>query len=269
MSLEDQDVELEESSPSEESQQQPEPEQSQESESEAKAPEVEASKPAELPFHEHPRFREVIEQKNKFAEELQQAKLASTRMQAQLEMLMKQREPQAEENPMLKRLDSIDPDFANYIRGLESRAASVEQVKQDLAKLQQDRVSQEQQATYSSAVAEVNRLHEEYKVPKDMQPFFQARIKELANENPNMKFSDLPNAYKQVHGQFSAFMEAQQRQKLAGYVQDKTKDAKAPAPQPKGQMIGTKKQEYSKDPGEAKAQLIKNILSQARANKDI
>lgn len=269
MSLEDQDVEIDESSPSQEPQQQQPDEPAQESAAEQKPAEVEASKPVEQPFHEHPRFREVIEQKNKFAEELRQSQLAAARMQAQLDLLVKQREPQAQENPLYKRLESIDPEFAKYLRGVEEKASSVEQLKKELAEIQEYRQKQAQQEQYSTAVAEVNRLHAENNVPKDMQPFYQARLEQMAAENPNLKFSDLAVAYKQIHGQFTSYLETLQRQKLAGYVQDKTKDAKAPAAQPKGQSVGVKKMEYSKDPGEAKAQLIKNILKQSRSSSDI
>lgn len=259
----DAEIESEESSPSQEAQQP-----ASEPVQEAAPAEVEREKP-ELPFHEHPRFREVIEQKNQFAKELRQAQLAAERMQGQLDLLTKQREPGPQKNPMLERLEGIDPEFAKYISNLEERAARVEALKADIDEIKGHRQTQEAKSTYDQAMTEVSRLHAEHKVPKELQEFYQARVERAAAQNPELKVSDLPHVYKRIHEEFNSYLEASKRQNLAGYVQDKAKDARAPSTQPKGKSVGTSKPEYSKNPSEARAQLIQNVLNQTRGAKDI
>lgn len=267
MNLEqEQDAQLDESSTS-----QPEAQPAADQSEAAPAPEVEAA-PKDVPFHEHPRFREVIEQKNKFAEDLRREQLERTRMQAQLEMLMKSREKQdaPQEAPIFQKLDGIDPEFAKVMREMYTSASSVKQLQQDLQELRQYRETSEANQGRAQALAEVSRLHNEYKVPAPVQSFYQARLEQIAaQEGDKLSMKDLPNVYKRIHDEFNGFLETTKRQNLAGYVQDKTKDAKAPAPQPKGQAPGAQKSQYSSNPEEAKAQLIKNVLKQARASKDI
>jgi len=264
----DQDAQPAESSAAEEQvdQQQVQPEASAE-QAEAPAPEPEK----ELPFHEHPRFREVIEQKNQFAQQLRQQELQMARLQAQLEERMRSQTPQApsREEQLFRKLESIDPDLAQVLKDTHSKTSHVDKLERELEEFRSWKAEQEQTARRREAETTLSQLHTQFSVPKDIQDIYTAQIRMAADANPNLSVKDLPGLYKSIHEKFNAYMESVKRQERASYVQVKKADSKGPAPMAKGQAPGTPKMKYSENADEAKAELIKNILNKSRASKDI
>lgn len=231
---------------------------------------AEAAPEKEVPFHEHPRFRELVEQKNQYAEELQRQKTEFARMQAQFESLRaSQPKVESETEKLYKDLEAVDPRLAKHLRSLEERASMAESVKKDADEFKQWQQAQQQEAVRSQAMNELSRLHSEYKVPKELTGIYEAQIRAMAAANPQLGIKDLASAYKSVHDQLNGYIEAEKRRALTGYTAAKKTDAKAPTALSKGQAPGAKKQEYSKNSEEAKAQLIKNIVSRSRAESDI
>lgn len=240
----DQDVSSGESSPSPESQssQSAEPKQEQQTK--------------ELPFHEHPRFKELINQRNEFSQRLQEYEKRFKDMDSKLE----QSAPKAQtpEGRLLERLKGIDPEFGSWAEQQHNARA---QLEKDLAEQKQWRQAQEQQSQQGRIQSSLEKLHSEHKVPEAMRDVYEAQLERAAKANPNLSLSDLPKVYKEIHDRHSQYIESIKRDTLASYSQGKTKDSSIPAPA-KGTSPkpGTPKFEYSKDPQEARAQVVKNAL---------
>jgi len=226
----------------------------------------------QAPFHEHPRFRELVEQKNLAMREAQETRRALEQMQKQFEKrfaeVQKQSQP-VKEDPMVSRLKSIDPEFGAWAEEMSRLKNQSEEMRQQILQevTQQQLVREARQA----AITSLNNLHEEYKVPKEWRNVYNDRIEAIAiREGEKLTPADLPNVYKRVHDELVAAREQDKRAHLASYASAKAQDAAKPGAQPKGKPVAVgKKADYSKDPAEARAQLVKSILNSSRAEKDI
>ena len=212
------------------------------------------SAPKEAPFHEHPRFKELINQRNEFSQRLQEYEKRFQELNNRID----QPKAQTPEAKLLERLKGIDPEFGSWA---EQQHQMKVQLEQKLAAMEQWKASQEANSTKSQIDSSLQKLHSEHKVPESIRSFYEARLEQIAKANPNLTINDLPNVYKEIHDGFSKYMESAKRDALSSYTQSKTKDAAIPAPA-KGTSPkpGAPKFEYSKDPYEARAQVVKNAL---------
>ncbi len=220
----------------------------------------------ETPFHEHPRFKELVEQKNQFATQLQERSTRYERelseLKGQLEKLNTPKTPEAK-NALIERLKGIDPEFGAWAEKQEATAKELQELR--------DWKAQTSQTTQQQTVnSELDKLHAEHKVPKELQGMYKAQIAEMARANPNLKMQDLPVVYKQLHNQINKYLDNRDKEKLAGYTKSKTADSNIPtgaqrgvAPTPNG-----KKPEWSKDPEEARGQLVSRIMNKVRAGNE-
>lgn len=239
---------------------------------EAQAEQAQASQEKtekELPFHEHPRFRQIVEEKNQAKQMAEQVQRQLMQLQAQFEAQQKAAKGQSREEALFKKLEAVDPDLAQVMRDTYSKAGEVERVNKELEEFKQWKSQQEAQVRAREAYSTIEKLHSEFKVPKELQDFYVAQIKAAASENPNMGVADLPHAYKAIHERLNSYLESVKRQERASYVQAKKSDVKAPPAMAKGQAPGAQKQKFSSNPEEAKAEIVKTILKQARASKDV
>jgi exonuclease VII small subunit len=221
------------------------------SSSEAKAP-VEK----EIPFHEHPRFKEVINQKNEFSQRLQEAEKRFQELSSRFESSKpKEATP---ESKLLERLKGIDPEFGSWA---EQQHAMKQQLEQKLTAMEQWKSSLESSQQMSQVTSSLEKLHTENNVPADLRDFYEAQLERAAKANPNLTLQDLPKVYKEIHDRHSKYMESVKRDVLASYTQSKSKDAAIPsASKGNTQKPGNPKFEYSKDPSEARSQIVKNAL---------
>ena len=166
------------------------------------------------------------------------------------------------EEALLTRLKGIDPEFGSWA---EQQHQMKVQLEQKLAAMEQWRSAQEAQSTKSQIDSSLQKLHSEHKVPEGVRGLYEARLEQLARSNPNLTINDLPNVYREIHEGFSKYMESAKREALSSYTQAKTKDSAVPAPS-KGTSpkSGTQKFEYSKDPAEARKQVVQNALRSLR-----
>lgn len=214
------------------------------------------------PFHEHPRFRELVEQKNEFARKATDYERQIAQLSQQMQQMQSQWGKQtAQEDPLLARLKGIDPEFGG-------KFAELVETKKFVQDLMQWKDNWEQTQVRQQGVNMVNNLHAENKVPKEVQDFYNAQIENMVRANPNATLKDIPAIYKQVHESFSKYMDTVKRSDREAYVSDKKKDNSAPIlnkgkPAPKG-----KGHEYDKDPEVARAQLMKNIKSALQAERE-
>jgi hypothetical protein len=225
--------------------------------------------PAEkqIPFHEHPRFKELIEQKNQFAEQNKQFQSQLQDMQRRFqEMERVKSESSKQEDQLMKQLKEANPEFARRFEKIEGLTALEAKVQQ----FEQWQQQQAQERTRQEAMTTLNGLYETNKVPKELHSAYEAMLDKAARENPNLQVKDLPNVFKQVHDNFSKFIESTRRADRESYVKEKKQDASKPVTQPKGKPVPSSKgTEYSKNEEEAKGQMIQKILKLSRAQNDI
>jgi hypothetical protein len=213
-----------------------------------------------VPFHLHPRFQEVIFQKNQLAE---QTKALQQQIQEMQKNFAKQAPQQTEEDKLIARLKGIDPEFGGRFAELDAMREQMRQFKD-----WQEQVAREK--TQLEINSTKDKLYTEHNIPAERRSIYEAMIREQAIANPQLQISDLPKVFKSVHDNISKLFGQVERQVTKSYVESKTAAASKPSPQPKGQPVkqvnGT---EYSKNPQEARAQLIKEIMREAREGKDI
>lgn len=223
----------------------------------APAAEVSQKATADAPFHEHPRFKELIEQRDQFKAEM-------AKLRQEYESLKPK--PQTEATPeskMMDRLKTIDPEFASFMKGLMDKAAKVDQLETGWQ-------AQQAQTTQQQVSSQFAELHATNKVPAEMQEIYRRQVQAIANADPSIRVSDLPKVYAQVHQQFSQMLEARDRATKAAYVTAKKSGANAPLSANKGSTSkpGAKPSEYSKDREIAKGQLVAKVMSNLRATAD-
>lgn len=236
----------------------PSPSADEASKSESSAP-AEQPKQSEPPFGEHPRFKELIQQKNELSTRLQDMERSFKELQGKVDQSNKPVAAASKEAALISRLKGIDPEFGTW-------AEQQEALKAQLAEFTQWRQQSEARTTQEAVASGLEKLHSEYKVPEGAKNIYQAMIREQATLNPQLGLKDLPTVYKQVHETVSKLLEAQKRDALASYSKEKAVDSKMP-PASKVQAApskpGASKQaaaKYSSDPTEARAQVVSNAL---------
>lgn len=208
----------------------------------------------DVPFHEHPRFKELVSQKNEYADQIKQ-------LQRQIGELSRPKDL-PKEDPLLTRLKGIDPEFG-------ARFEQLSATQQELQELRTWKQQMETERVREQAVRSIGDMHESNKVPSELRPMYEAMIEQRARANPNLGLKDLPGVYKDIHDSFSKYLEGTKRQVTESYVKDKKKDASLPASTSKGKAVEPGKNfQFSKNPDEARAQLVSRITQLSRANNE-
>jgi len=215
----------------------------------------------QTPFHEHPRFKEVIEQKNQLAEQNAQIQRQLEQMQHQFQQIQQPPQPKAED-PFVKRAKEIDPEFGKWAESQTDMQSQLEQFQQWRQQVEADHIR-------SQAESQISSLHEKNQVPEDLRTLYRDQIFAAAVQNPKLGINDLPQVYKQVHENFSKLLESTKRTERESYVAEKKQDAKTPAAQPKGQPASPDTAKWSEDPYERRQQLINRVTKLSRAEGDI
>jgi len=233
-----------------------------ESSSPAQAAPVESKPEQSTPFHEHPRFKEVIEEKNRYREELnaQRAQLAELQRQFQAAQAPKAPPPV---DPMYERLKGIDPEFADYIKELRSGATKASELEQHLNNLKEEQF-------VSSAVSNINSLHEKNSVTPELREMYNQQLDMMYRQGKIRSNEDVAKAYTQVHEQYTKILDSVKRAERESYVASKQQANKAPVTSPKGNPVKQpSKPQLSNNPAERKQQTIQEILRQVRAEREI
>lgn len=196
-----------------------------------------AEKPA--PFHEHPRFKELIDSNREYKSQLEELRTQLTKqMESQKAAQVAQNQPkQPSYEQIVKRLQTIDPEFGEFQAAIAKEMAAVPELKQQLQQFQEWKQQQEQQATRMAAESKLTSLYEQYKVPADRRGFYKAQIENAAYNNPNMQLKDLDNVFKSTHENLNKFFGEFERTLKSSYVSGKQKDS-TPATQSGGQPAG-------------------------------
>ena len=216
------------------------------------------SKETNLPFHEHPRFKELIEERNQWKSQFSDIQ----RKMQEYEERFKANEPKevTPEMKMVEELKQIRPEFGQLIENMLNKMSKVEHLESDWQRQQSESASR-------NVTTQLNTLHEQAKVPAELRETYRLHIKALADANPKLGLQDLPQLHKQVHDQYSKFIDGIRRSERESYLKSKKADAALPQTQPKGPAAkpGSKPQEFSSDPDKARKELVSRIMQSVRS----
>lgn len=216
------------------------------------------------PFHEHPRFKELIEQNRAAKEQLSAYEQRMEALQRQFEERISslQPKPQKEVNPFVSKLKEIDPKYAEWAESVEARASKAEALEREIAEFKRERLVQ----SYESGV---EKLHSEHKISDELKPYVKAQLDALAVSGQLREMSQLPSVYKAVADKFRALSESIERSTTAKYTQAKKADAKSPTPQPKGKAVSrNEKGQFTGDREADSALIAKRVMEVVRAERD-
>lgn len=248
---------IESSAPSEAVEQaSPEPVQETEQQTQPESQQAQVSEP---PFHEHPRWKEVMESRRQDSERLKTYETQMAELRGQLQAYSQQRAPQKPEkpgNPLVDRLKGIDPEFGKDYEELRS-------LRDEFTQLRDWKQQVDRQNLINQAVTKVNTLYDKNKVADELKPVYGAWIENRALNTPNAKVEDLDAYFKEIHTYMTQHNESLKRNERASYVTAKKGDA-TPASQSGGvAMIPAKpKVQISKE------QAIAQIAKEMRAAKN-
>lgn len=249
-----------------ESQVSSEPTQDTQPEAKAEGQEAQSTQPAsqptkEVPFHEHPRWKEVMEERNAEREARRQLEARIADMQRQFQEQAKPKQPDTD--PMYERLKGIDPEFADYLKDVRSQAAIAKQLQEELTNLRQEQFVNSAQATFKE-------LNTQNNVDPKLAKLYEQQLEAAYARGEFKDLGGLKATYQNIHKTFSELMGTHERQTLEKYTAGKKQDASKPASQPKGKPVSTAKgMEFSKNSAEARQQLIQAVLKQSRASSDV
>ncbi len=233
-------------------------------ESQPEAQEAAPAQPKEVPFHEHPRWKEVMEERN--AERQARAKLEAQlqQMQRQFQESQRPKETRPDFNEvrtkMAERLKGIDPEFQSYMSLLEEQALSS---KQELARFREEQFVER-------AVSKFEELNKANNVPQELTPVIRAQLDQMYAQGKIRNLGDLEAAYKSVHEPLNKFLADREKQALAKYTTEKKAAASKPAAQPKGKAPGTPGQSRTPtNPQDRKASIVAEAMQHLRASKEL
>lgn len=252
---------ISDSSPDSNEQQQSDSSQSEPSES-SQAPEAPAKTEDNVPFHLHPRFQEVISEKNELRNQTQ----ALAKQLEQLQSQMKASTP-AQKDELMERLESIDPKFAALLKGMRDELSAS---KKQLEELSGWRTQSSAQSVQQQVSSTKSQFYAENKIPEDRKAIYEAMVQAEANRNPNLQISDLPKVMKQVHESLGKMFQTVERSTAKSFADGKKAEAAKPSSLPKGAPAkATKPSNAQVSASDLRASMIKEALEDVRADKDI
>ena len=213
----------------------------------------------DMPFHEHPRFKELIEQKNKYAEGYKSLEAKYADMEKRMAEMSKP-SVSKQEDALIAELKRINPEFGERFAKLDASQAKLAELEDRWSKMESER-------TREGAVSTVNSLHSENKVSPEMQELYNEQLEALYARDPNNFLKDIKSSYRMVHERMSKVLDGIKRTERESYVQDKKADAKAPTAPARGKAVNpSKPSDFAQDPAAARQQLIQRVLKQAKAS---
>lgn len=235
---------------------------------EAPATQAAAPKQEETPFHEHPRFKELVDQKNKALESTRALELKLAQLEGRLSQPQSAAK-QAERDELIEDLKKIDPRLAARLEAFGASSKTIEQLQAKLDQFEKFQQQQSEQTVVKESVARINSWHESNKVAPQIREAINARLDVLYMQG-KLNPQNLEQAYKAAYEPYKAYAEEIKRETLKGYVPAKKADASAPTSQPKGTPAKAKPAEAPKfkDKEELRAAVAKEFVQQQRAKRE-
>lgn len=220
-----------------------------------------ATAPKEVPFHEHPRWKEVMEERNAERQARTQLEQQIAAMQRQMQESLKPKDNRPDFNEvrtkMAERLKGIDPEFQSYMSLLEEQALSS---KQELAAFREEQF-------VNRAVGRFEELNKTNGVPAELHGVYRAQLDAAYREGKIRSLEDLEKTYKSIHEPVSKLIESREKAALDKYTTTKKEAASKPSAQPKGGAANASQSKVSNNPADRRQSLIKEAVQQLRASK--
>ncbi len=241
------------------------------------APTKEAAQPKELEIDwakafEHPRFKELNSQRNEAVEQARALKSQIDALQGQFKEFQTPRGPtkdQTEFESLISDLKKVDPRLAAVIEANQSATKELQALKQQQQTFTQQYEEAQRQATVKETVAKINQFHEANKLTPEVRELINAKLDNLYMQG-KLNPQNIDSEYKSQLDGFNKFIETLKRTERESYVKEKKADSSVPASQPKGTPAkpAPKKPNWSKDPEQARQQIVNKYLKQSAANKE-
>lgn len=225
------------------------------------------------PFHEHPRFKELVEQKNEALRQYQAMQAQFKTLESQLTSLKQsQPKPASETDELLADLQKVDPRLANVIKTQLEAAEQAKALQSRLEQFENQSKEQAQRQTIQTAVAKINSLHETGKMSDFGKQFINNAL-DIAYRSGKLDASDLKaveSAYQEVAKAIKAHEDSLSRSVTEKYVQEKKKDASVPVSQPKGAPAKQTQQKLSvpQDKEALKAAVVQSFMKEQAARRE-
>ena len=227
-----------------------------------------APKQEETPFHEHPRFKELVEQKNKALETTRALELKLAQLEGRLSQPQTAQQ-KAERDELIEDLKKIDPRLASRLEAFTKSSQTIEQLQKKLEELENGSKQRDQQAVVKESVARINSWHEANKLPPAIKNAVNAQLDVLYMQG-KLNPQNLEQAYKDAYEPYKQYAEEIKRETLKGYVPAKQADSKVPTSQPKGSPAKGKPAQAPqfKNKEEMKSAMVQEFIKNQAAKRE-
>jgi seryl-tRNA synthetase len=223
-----------------------------------------AGKNENTPFHEHPRWKEMVEQRNEANKKYQDIEKKYSDIAKRLEDYEKRSQQQKtpeQEDKLLAEMKKINPDFAERFEKMQAALKKVEDFENRFKRL-------DSQDVQTRVVSTFQKFLSDNKVPQDLHRRYENELRAHAAQNPKLSINDIPSVLEAIHKEYTSFLDARTRTALQGYVKDKAKDASVPASVSQGKPVNpSREQKFSRDPDEARREMRAAVLAELKASK--
>lgn len=228
------------------------------------------TKPDTTPFHEHPRFKELVEQKNETLKRYQDMESRYKTLEQQLNSFKEsQPKPASETEKALEELKQVHPGLAAAVKQALDGSSTAKQLQERLDAFERQAQESARQQTIAVAVGKINSLHESNKMSDFGKQFINNQL-DLAYRAGKLNASDLKaveSAYSEAAKAIKAYEDSLKRDVTKSYVEAKSKDAAVPASVPKGVQAkpAPKSTPAFKSKDDMKAAIVKEYAKQRAA----
>ena len=239
-------------------------------ESAAAAQAAAAPKTDETPFHEHPRFKELVEQKNAALQSTRALELKIAQLEGRIQATHSPK-AQAEKDALIEEIRTkVDPRLADKLEAFGKYGQTIESLQKQVQDLLQGNQQTSQQAVVKESVARINGWHEANKVPAEIKAAINAQL-DVQYMQGKLSPQNLQAEYDKAYAPYKSFLENYKKETLKGYVQDKKVASSVPASQPKSAPQRTGKPAELpkfKDREELRAHVAKEFVKQQAAKRE-
>lgn len=192
-------------------------------ETQESAPEVkQEEKP--VPFHEHPRWKELIEERNSSKTQLEDYKQTLGRLQRELETMRQQTAPKAEPkvDPFLADLAKVNPEYAKSLESVYKRAEIAEQAMQRIQQYEAQQFANQARSHFDGILTNAKITD-----PVDKELYtnvVEAEVYRREQRGEKLGLKDLDSIFNQFHSKYAKAMEDRERAITAKYSQAKKSD---------------------------------------------
>lgn len=222
---------------------------------------------------EHPRFKELVTEKNSALKQYQDMQSQYKAMEQQINSL-RQSQPKApsETDQLLEDLKKVDPRLANVIASQLQAAETTKSVQARLEAFEKQSQESAQRQVITTALSKINSLHETNKMSEFGKQFINNQL-DLAYRGGKLDASDIKaveSAYSESLKAIKTYEDSFKRDVTKSYVQDKTKDASVPTSVPKGVQAkpAQKPLNVPKDKESLRSAVVKSFLKDQAANRE-